>query len=149
MKAPAVIALDHYYAHSPSEIWKALTDPELHALWWAAGDVRAVVGHRFELDMGPWGKQLCEVVEVEAERRLKYRFAAGSLDTTITWELVPEGPGTRLKLRHDGFNLDSPIGRKALEGMRPGWPKVLGRLEAVLAGRASATGLLLRVRCVS
>jgi uncharacterized protein YndB with AHSA1/START domain len=34
MKALAVIALDHYYAHPPSEIWKALTDPQMHALWW-------------------------------------------------------------------------------------------------------------------
>jgi uncharacterized protein YndB with AHSA1/START domain len=85
--------------------------------------------------MGQWGKQPCEVLEVEPERRLKYRFAAGSLDPTITWELIPEGSGTRLKLTHEGFNLDSPIGRKAPEGMRPGWPKVLGRLEIVLAGR--------------
>lgn len=104
---------------SPSEIWKALTDPELHAHWWAAGDVRAIVGHRFELDIGQWGKQPCEVLEVEPERRLKYRFATGSLDTTITWDLVPEGSGTRLKLTYEGFNLDSPLGRKALEGMTP------------------------------
>ena len=132
MTRPAVIELDHCYDHAPSAVWKALTDPALHARWWAAGDVRAIVGHRFELDMGQYGKQPCEVLEVEHERVLKYRFAADTLDTIITWQLLPEGSGTRPKLTHEGFNLDSPIGRKALEGMRPGWPKVLARLEVVL-----------------
>jgi uncharacterized protein YndB with AHSA1/START domain len=132
MNAPAVIRVNHFHAHGPSRVWKALTDPALHARWWAPGDVRAVVGHRFELDMGQWGKQACEVLEVEHERLLKYRFATGTLDTIITWRLMPEGSGTRLELTHEGFNLDSPIGRQALEGMKPGWPKVLARLEAVL-----------------
>lgn len=133
MSAPAVIQVEHFYAHAPSEVWKVLTDPALHARWWAAGDVRPIVGHRFDLDMGRWGKQACEVLEVKHERVLKYRFAAGVLDTIITWRLTPEGSGTRLELTHEGFNLDSPMGRQALEGMKPGWPKVLARLEAVLA----------------
>jgi uncharacterized protein YndB with AHSA1/START domain len=132
MNKPAIIELEHYYAHPLSVVWQALTDPELHARWWAAGNVQAIVGHRFELDMGPWGKQPCEVIEVKHERLLRYRFAAGTLDTIVTWQLLPEGSGTRLKLTHEGFNLDSPIGRKALEGMKPGWPKVLMRLKALL-----------------
>jgi hypothetical protein len=37
-------------------------------------------------------------------------------------------------LTHEGFNLDSPLGRKALEGMKPGWPKILARLEDALQG---------------
>jgi uncharacterized protein YndB with AHSA1/START domain len=85
--------LEHGYAHPPSKVWEALTDPKLHALWWAAGDVRPVVGHRFELDMGSWGKQSCEVLEAEHERLLKYRFATGTLDTIITWQLIPENGG--------------------------------------------------------
>ena len=136
MSAPARIQLEHRYAHPPSKVWEALTDPKLHALWWAAGDVRPVVGHRFELDMGPWGKQPCEVLEAEHERLLKYRFATGTLDTTITWQLIAEDGGTLLKLTHEGFNLDTPLGRKALEGMKPGWPKVLARLDDALKGRA-------------
>jgi uncharacterized protein YndB with AHSA1/START domain len=134
MNDPAVIQVEHLYAHAPSIVWKALTDPELHARWWAAGDVRPIVGHRFELDMGKWGRQACEVLAVEPERLLRYRFATGSLDTIITWKLVPEGAGTRLKLTHEGFNLDSPLGRQAFEGMKPGWPQVLARLDAAIRG---------------
>jgi uncharacterized protein YndB with AHSA1/START domain len=133
MNPEAIIELDQFYAHSPATVWHALTDPALHARWWAAGDVRAVVGHRFELDMGKWGKQPCVVLEVEPERLLKYRFSEGSLDTTISWRLAPEGEGTRLTLVHEGFDLESPFGRQALDGMRGGWPNVLKRLAQVIA----------------
>ncbi len=61
---------------------------------------------------------------MEDERLLVYRFAEGTLDTTITWTLRPEGEGTRLVLTHAGFDLDSPMGRQAYEA----W---------VTAGRAS------------
>jgi len=133
MKNAGVIELEHVYAHPPEKLWRALTTPELHAKWWAAGDVRPVVGHRFDLDMGHWGKQPCEVVAVEPQRLLSYRFATGSLDTTLTWRLTPEGSGTRLTLTHQGFDLDSPMGRQALEGMRKGWPGILERLARLLS----------------
>ena len=51
----------------------------------------------------------------------------------IRLRLAPEGQGTRLTLTHEGFNLDSPLSRRAFEGMKPGWPAVLARLEALLA----------------
>jgi uncharacterized protein YndB with AHSA1/START domain len=138
MTEAGVIETDHWYAHPPAAIWKALTDPALHAKWWAAGDVKAVVGHRFDLDMGKWGKQPCEVIAVEDQRLLAYRFAAGTLDSTITWRLVPEGAGTRLTLRHEGFDLDSPTGRQALEGMKPGWPRILAHLDKVISQASAA-----------
>jgi uncharacterized protein YndB with AHSA1/START domain len=133
MNEPNVIRIDHLYTQAPAAVWRALTDPELHVKWWAAGDVKPIVGHRFELDMGRWGKQPCEVVAVEPERLFRYRFAIGSLDTTITWELAPEGSGTRLTLTHAGFDLDSPLGKAALEGMAPGWPRILAQLARVLS----------------
>lgn len=128
------IRLDKFLPHPPARVWRALTDPELHARWWAAGDVKAQVGHRFTLDMGTFGQQVCEVTQVEAERLLRYTFGEGVLDTVITWTLVPEGTGTRLFLEHAGFDLHSPMGATALKGMGQGWPDVLNRLEATLAG---------------
>nr|WP_237331334.1 SRPBCC domain-containing protein [Streptomyces mexicanus] len=122
--------------HAPAAVWKALTDPDLHARWWAAGDIRPVVGHRFTLDMGSFGRQPCEVTEVDDEHLLSFRFAEGSLDTTITWTLRPEDKGTRLVLVHSGFDLDSPMGRQAYEGMGKGWPHVLGNLDTLLGAGA-------------
>jgi uncharacterized protein YndB with AHSA1/START domain len=117
-------------------VWAALTDPALLARWWVAGDIKPLVGHRFTLDMGNWGTQPCEVIAVEPERLLSYRFAEGSLDTTITWRLEPEGAGTRLFLEHAGFDLDSPMGRQAYRGMGEGWPHVLDRFDTVLTDPA-------------
>jgi uncharacterized protein YndB with AHSA1/START domain len=132
MSKPAIIEVEHSFSHPPAAVWKALTDPALHARWWAAGDVRPVVGHRFDLDMGQWGKQPCEVVQVEPDRLLKYKFGIGTLNTFITWKLAKEGSGTRLQLIHEGFDMDSPMGRMAFEGMGAGWPKVVAHLATVL-----------------
>ncbi|MCG6494388.1 SRPBCC domain-containing protein [Kitasatospora sp. A2-31] len=130
------ITCERFLSHPPAAVWRALTDPDLHARWWAAGDIKPVVGHRFTLDMGAFGNQPCEVTEVDDQRLLAYRFAEGSLDTTITWTLHPEGGGTRLVLTHAGFDLDSPMGRQAYDGMAEGWPHVLNRLDATLAQTA-------------
>jgi uncharacterized protein YndB with AHSA1/START domain len=132
MKNEAVIRAEHVYRHPPPVVWKALTEPTLHARWFAAGDVRPVVGHRFELDMGKWGKQPCEVTEVIPERRLRYQFSTGGLNTTLTWELTAVEGGTLLQLTHEGFDVESPMGRQALEGMKPGWPRMLERLSRML-----------------
>lgn len=138
MTEPGRIQLEQLIAHPPHRVWAALTDPALHAKWWAAGDVRPVVGHRFTLDMGRWGQQSCEVLAVEPERLLSYSFAPGTLDTVITWRLRPEGKGTLLTLEHTGFDLDSPLGRQALQGMGSGWPAILRRIDAALAGDHAA-----------
>ncbi len=127
------IECDEFLPYPPAAVWRALTDPDLVTRWWAPGDVRAEVGHRFTLDMGPWGRQPCSVLAVEAERLLRYTFGEGRLDTTVTWRLVPEGNGTRLLLTHEGFDLDSPMGRQAFDGMGQGWPIVLGRITPALA----------------
>ncbi|MEV7568001.1 SRPBCC family protein [Streptomyces tanashiensis] len=134
MTGSDTITCERFLPHPPSAVWKALTDPDLHARWWAAGDIKPVVGHRFTLDMGGFGRQPCQVTDVDHERLLAYRFAQGSLDTTITWTLRPENDGTLLTLVHAGFDLDSPMGRQAREGMGKGWPHVLDRL-AILLGQ--------------
>ncbi len=131
MNKSGSIVLEHHSKHPPAAIWRVLTTPALHAKWWGTGDIRAEVGHRFELDMGAWGKQPCEVVEVQREHLLRYRFATQTLDTMITFVLQPEGAGTLLTFKQEGFDLDSPMGKAALEGMKPGWPKLLERLEEV------------------
>ncbi|HTJ31433.1 MAG TPA: SRPBCC domain-containing protein [Acidobacteriaceae bacterium] len=130
---PGVIRLTQFIHHPPASVWRVLTDPALHAKWWAAGDVRAEVGHRFTLDMGKWGQQPCTVLEVENQRLLRYSFADGALDTTITWRLEPENGGTRLYFEHAGFDMESPMGKMALENMSKGWPSLLARIEDVIA----------------
>lgn len=68
----ATISVDQFIAAPRARVWRALTEPELHARWWAPGDIAATVGHRFHLEMPGWGSIPCEVLEVEFEQRLVY-----------------------------------------------------------------------------
>lgn len=129
MAEEAVIQLSQFIAHPPEKVWAALTEPERIAKWWAPGDIRPVVGHRFTLDMGKWGQQPCEILAVEEGRMISYSFSKGMV---ITFRITPEGQGTRLFLDHRGFDMNSPIGRTAYEGMGNGWPAVLARIEPSL-----------------
>jgi uncharacterized protein YndB with AHSA1/START domain len=128
----ATIHVDQFLPTPPAAVWRALTEPELLARWWAAGDIRPVVGHRFTLDMGGWGQVPCEVLDVDPERRLAFSFTPA---WTLTWRLEPEGTGTRLFLDHSGLDLDDPMGRHAFDTMGPGWrDEVLPRLVPVVTG---------------
>jgi uncharacterized protein YndB with AHSA1/START domain len=95
----------------PDLVWRALTEPALVARWLGANDVEARIGRRFTLAPTAGKPPVdCEVIEVERDRLLSYRWreggegAAAALDTVVTWVLdpAPDG-GTRLRLVHDGF----------------------------------------------
>ncbi len=118
----ATIRVDQYVAAPPAKVWRLLTEPELMRRWWAEGDVAAVVGHQFTLDMPGYGRQPCKVLEVDPPRRFVYTFTA---DWTLTWRLVPEGIGTRVLLEHSGFDLNDKRMSDAFDRMDPGWRDVV------------------------
>ena len=125
------ITVDQFVAAPPAKVWRALTEPELLARWWAPGDVAAVPGHTFHLQMPGWGSVPCEVTEVQPDEKLVYTFNG---NWTLTWTLVAEGTGTRLLLEHSGFDLDDKRSRDAFERMGPGWrDEVLPRLARLAA----------------
>lgn len=126
------IEVDQFLAHPPERVWRALVEPELQARWMSMGpDFKAVVGHRFGIDMGQWGTTQCEVLEVVEPERLVISWANDPLDTTVRWRLVPEGTGTRLFLEHTGFTADQTM---PVAGMGEGWRTALhDRLPATLA----------------
>ena len=125
----ATLRVERLFTQAPGRVWRALTQPELLARWWVAGDIAATVGHRFTLDMGRWGPVACQVIEVEPERRLAFTFGAW----TLTFTLLAEGHGTRLILEQSGIDLNTPQGRFAFENMERGWrEEVLPRLSALL-----------------
>jgi uncharacterized protein YndB with AHSA1/START domain len=127
------LELDQLVERPPAAVWRALTEPDLLAAWWVPNDIAPKVGHRFHLDMGQWGRQPCEVLEVEPEKRILYSF--GTYGWTLEWRLVPEGHATRVLLTHAGFDLDDPMHKNAFEMMGPGWrDDVLPRLAALEVG---------------
>lgn len=132
MSKTEMISMTQFLPCTPARVWKALTDPTLHAKWWVAGDIRATVGQKFFLDMGPWGAQSCEVIAVVVEKLFSYRFGKDTLHTIITWQLQAQDGGTLLTLEHSGFDINTAMGKVALHGMEMGWPQVLAKLHDVL-----------------
>ena len=140
MTEPRTIEVDQFFPHPPARVWRALTTPELIERWLMPNDFVAEVGHRYTLRAEPVaatgfsGLIECEVLELVPERVLRISWAsAGSLDSTVTWTLQPEGSGTRMLLRHAGFDPDDPTQLLAFTIMNGGWRShILRRLTAVL-----------------
>ena len=118
----ATIRVDQFVAAPQEKVWRLLTEPGLMRLWWAEGQVAAVVGHQFVLDMSGYGKQLCKVLEVDPPHRFVYTFTPA---WTLSWRLEAEGTGTRVFLEHSGFDLDDVRMADAFDRMGPGWRDVV------------------------
>jgi uncharacterized protein YndB with AHSA1/START domain len=95
------------YMQPPERVWRALTDREELAQWLMANDFEARPGHKFRFHDKPRpgfdGTVNCEVIEMEAPRRLAYKWVSGDLHTVVRFLLEPAQGGTRLILEHSGF----------------------------------------------
>jgi uncharacterized protein YndB with AHSA1/START domain len=141
------IVVEYDLPYPREQVWRALTEPQLLAAWLMPNDIKPEIGHRFTFRAAPvpgWdGTVHCEVLVVERHQRLRYSWRGGSdrlkdygarLDTVVTWTLTPSASGgTRLRLEHDGFPLESFAFTKMNEGWRG---KVVPRIAQVLAEAA-------------
>lgn len=142
-----IVRVDQFLTHPPAKVWRALTEPDLLARWLAPGDFRLEVGHRYTMrayampGTGFSGTIQAEVLAYEQERKLRIGWRDADPDSphgadwTITWELSPEGHGTRLFLIHEGFDADNPLQQQARRVMGGGWRGIVAeRLVGVLEG---------------
>lgn len=136
----AAIHTDAFLPHSPEKVWRALTDAGLLASWLMPNDFEPRLGHRFTFRTEPVpaygfdGIVHCEVIELVPPERLRLSWAGGGIDTTVTWQLVPEGTGTRLFLSHEGFDPDDPAQQATFRALGGGWRGHLARrLEETLS----------------
>ncbi|HEY1836033.1 MAG TPA: SRPBCC domain-containing protein [Rhizomicrobium sp.] len=132
------VVVERDIAHPPEKIWRALTQPHLLAEWLMSNDIKPVPGHRFHFraDYLPNGALDCEVLAVEPNRRLAYRWDSTSdspalaVKSVVTFTLTPTPTGTHLRVEQSGFRSDQP---QAYQGAKFGWPNFLGKLEQLLA----------------
>jgi uncharacterized protein YndB with AHSA1/START domain len=138
------IVVDYDLPQSPEQVWRVLTEPALLAQWLMPNDLKPVVGHHFTFQAKPvpgWdGVVHCEVLEVDAPRRLRYSWCGGSkelegfghrLETVVSWTLTSVGSGTRLHLEHAGFG---PADEFAYQGLGGGWRGKVGESLARVLG---------------
>lgn len=125
------------YEQSPNEVWEYLTQSELIALWLMPNNFKLEVGRQFQLttkampDLELDGVFHCEVLEIVQFEKLTYSWKGGSgngdftLDTICEWTLISYKNGTKLNLKHSGFqehNTDIFI------GMTDGWLKKIEQM---------------------
>ena len=128
------------------QVWRAITDSETLAEWMFPNDFEPRVGHQFTFKV-PGNPQIgfdgltvrCQVLECDPPSRLAFSWSAGGPveNTQVTFQLEPDGDGTRLLFDHAGFDLSHPFGEKAFKGAEFGWAKMLKQLAAVVAGGAA------------
>ena len=102
------VSLELELPHPPEKVWRALTEPALMAEW-----LLPVVGFElkpgaaFRLEAPPqpeWdGIVNCRVIEIDANRKLRYNWVVGDIDTVVTFTLTPSTSGTHLSLVQSGF----------------------------------------------
>jgi uncharacterized protein YndB with AHSA1/START domain len=122
------------YPHPPDRVWRAIVDPGELSVWLMTTDFVAEVGRSFTMDCDPIGRLEGEVLEVEAPRRLSYRWVGPFGDTVVTFQLTPTEEGTHVRVEHRGWNDGNAAARDQFDG---GWPEKLGvGLRNVLSAAA-------------
>jgi uncharacterized protein YndB with AHSA1/START domain len=144
----ADLEISHVYDASPEAVFKAWTEPEQVARWWAPEGISippesividAQVGGRFELTMvDPSGNSYdlratyVELVEPELiVMRSEPIPAAGIAETQTRVTFEAEGDGCRMTIA-DGPYTDEVIGNT-----EAGWRSLVANLEGLLAEAAA------------
>ena len=102
------LVIEQTYDASPTEIWQALTRPELMKEWYFdIPEFRAETGYEFSFLAGGETKywHMCKVTAVVPERQLSYTWAYKDYpgQSEVTFELIPAGDKTRVKITHTGL----------------------------------------------
>lgn len=129
------ISFEFDLSHPPEKVWRALTTPELLTEW-----LLPVVGLKLEPEApftfnaqpqpGWDGVVNCRYIEIDAPRKISWRWVVGDIDTVVTFTLTPTASGTQLSLVQSGFK---PHQKQNSGGARYGWKMMGGKLIDLLA----------------
>jgi uncharacterized protein YndB with AHSA1/START domain len=125
---PLSVVVERELPFPAEKIWRALTQPHLIQEWLMQNDFVPVVGNRFSL-RADWGSVDCEVLTLEPNKSLSYKWAAMGLESVVTWTLRATSAGTHLRMEQSGFRPDQ---QQAYRGATYGWQKFFADLERVV-----------------
>jgi uncharacterized protein YndB with AHSA1/START domain len=109
MKSEPVI-VERVYNAPVKTVWEAITDIEKMKQWYfpMLEEFEPEVGFETRFDVGHAGKvfvHIWKIKEVEPLKKISYEWKFGGYpgDSVVSWELFPEGDGTRIVLTHTGL----------------------------------------------
>ena len=127
------LVIEQTYDASPTEVWQALTRPELMKEWYFdIPDFRAETGHAFSfLAGGECNKywHVCKVTAVVPEKKLSYTWAYKEQpgQSEVTFELIPDGNKTTVRITHTGLEtFPDNLPDFAITSFTEGWTYILG-----------------------
>lgn len=120
------------YAKPVAKVWAALTTPERLEDWFGAAKIDFRVGGALHLTFANGKSIEFSITRIEAPHVLGWSWTIDGLDTSVLFELAPDGDGCQLTLTHSGL---SARGRGA--GVRAGWHAILEGLADSLDGRTT------------
>ena len=126
------IILERIFDAPVARVWKALTDVDQMRQWYFdLKEFRPQVGFEFEFSVEHEGNSyhhLCKIIEVIPERKIAYtwRYKGEPGSSVVTFELVPDGDKTRLKLTHTGIETFPKTPAYARKNFEAGWNAIIG-----------------------
>lgn len=127
--------IERTFSASSVQLWKAITDPtEMKKWYFDLPGFKPETGYQFSFMGGPPDgiqyKHLCEVKEVIPEKLLSYswRYEGYEGNSLVTFELIPDGNNTRLRLTHSGLETFPKTNPDlAAKNFAEGWTDIIGR----------------------
>ena len=125
------------FAKPVAKVWAALTTPERLEDWFGAAKIDLRVGGTLHITSANGKLSEFRITRVDAPHVLEWSWLIDGLNTSVLFELAPDGDGCQLMLTHSG--LSARDGRGA--GVRAGWHAHLEGLADSLDGRATSWDL--------
>jgi uncharacterized protein YndB with AHSA1/START domain len=92
----------------PDTAWRTLTEPARVVLWLTNASSPRRVGDTYRLDFGEGSVVRGEITALEPGHRFAHRWAWDGGEaaevTLVTWVVEPKLGGSRITLRHDGWD---------------------------------------------
>lgn len=124
------VVVERTYKAPIQQVWAAITEPDQMKQWYLSiNDFRAEVGFETSFDQKSGDKSyphIWKVTEVVPGRKISYAWSFANFpgNSEVTFELTPEGNGTRLTLTHTG--LESFGDYAPVAGFEKGWTYFIG-----------------------
>ena len=127
--------IERTYDAPVETVWKAITDLEQMRKWYFPDmeGFKPVVGTEFTFTGGKGDlvfTHLCKVMEVQPQKKLKHswRYEGEPGNSFVTWELIPSGNKTTVRLTHEGLETFPAIEHFARTNFEKGWTQIVGTM---------------------